>query len=95
MQSASAILKDQEKVKAYCKTIFDSADADKSGKIDKKELASLMSKVSAGIGMPNPTQEDVVNVLKNLDTNKDGELSLEEFKALVITILEQYAAQGK
>ena len=42
-----------------------------------------MESVAAEINFEKPTEEDVDNVLKDLDKNGDGKLSLEEFKVLI------------
>ena len=42
-----------------------------------------MESVASEIGVDKPTDEDVENVLKDLDKNNDGKLSLEEFKELI------------
>ena len=42
-----------------------------------------MESVASEINVDKPTEEDVENVLKDLDKNGDGKLSLEEFKELI------------
>ena len=42
-----------------------------------------MESVAAEINVDKPTEEDVDNVLKDLDKNGDGKLSLDEFKELI------------
>ncbi len=38
-----------------------------------------MKKVANDIGVEEPTKEEVQEVMKELDENKDGKLSVEEF----------------
>ena len=40
------------------------------------------------MGLPAPSDEEVKEVLKELDTNNDGKLSLEEFEVLIRQVLE-------
>jgi len=42
-----------------------------------------MNNVAVDIGVEKPTREEVEEVLKELDENGDGKLSLEEFQVLI------------
>jgi len=60
----------------YLRTAFDMFDKDKSGKIDKEELLSLL----AGDGLNNFVPKDLLEkYIKEVDTNGDGEIDFEEF----------------
>jgi len=65
---------------ASIKTVFDSFDKDKSGSIDSSELKAMIAQV--GIEM---NDMDVYNMMMDLDRNKDGKISLEEFNAWWLT----------
>jgi Ca2+-binding EF-hand superfamily protein len=52
-----------------------------------------MCSVAGDIGMSQPTDADVREVLRELDKNHDGKISLEEFKALIRQVLELMASQ--
>ena len=41
---------------------------------------------------PAPTKEEVEEVLRELDENNDGKLSLDEFEVLIKQVLEMMAA---
>lgn len=62
---------------------FSDADTDKSGYVEKSELAEVLKGLHFGLGIPAPTQDDIDKELKRLDTNKDGKISKTEFRVLV------------
>ena len=62
---------------------FNKADLDKSGFIEKGELYQVLVQVHKDLKLPEPTEKDVNEKLKQLDTNKDGKISKEEYTALV------------
>lgn len=81
----SRILEDERKVKEIATGIFQEADSDNSGSIDRKELKGLLSKLTPGETIP----DDVIDeCFKSIDINGDGVLSLEEFTIVVRKILE-------
>jgi len=43
----------------------------------------IMKKVAVDIGVEEPTLEEVKDVMKELDKNCDGKLSMEEFRVLI------------
>lgn len=93
MGKIGELLKDESKVNQIVKAAFDEVDTDKSGKIDQKELAALLTKISAEAKIDPPTESDVKEALEALDTNKDGFVSLDEFKVLVVEILKALASK--
>ena len=88
-----AILRDDRKLHEVAKAAFDAVDIDHSGFIDEPELKTVMSSVAQDIGMDQPSDSDVRDVLRELDTNRDGRISLEEFKVLIRQVLELMASQ--
>ena len=42
-----------------------------------------MEQVASEIGVEKPTEQEVTDVLNDLDKNKDGKLSFDEFKELI------------
>ncbi|EGR34611.1 hypothetical protein IMG5_005660 [Ichthyophthirius multifiliis] len=54
----------------------------------KNELEQVMINVASDIGVDKPTKDDVDEVLKELDENGDGKLSMEEFQVLIEQVLE-------
>ncbi|CAG9316981.1 unnamed protein product [Blepharisma stoltei] len=88
-----AILRDDRKLHDIAKAAFDAVDADRSGFIDEPELRTVMCSVANDIGMDTPSDSDVRDVLRELDTNRDGRISLDEFKVLIRQVLELMASQ--
>ena len=62
---------------------FGDADLDNSGFIEKNELAILLKSIHLSLNIPPPSKDDIDKELKRLDTNSDGKISKEEFRALV------------
>ncbi|OMJ68835.1 hypothetical protein SteCoe_17464 [Stentor coeruleus] len=92
-QEIQAILRDDRKLHEIAKAAFDAVDSDHSGFIDEPELKQVMCSVASDIGMDQPTDSDVRDVLRDLDQNHDGRISLEEFKVLIRQVLELMANQ--
>jgi calmodulin len=46
-----------------------------------------MIQVSGEVGCPSPSDSDVSEVMKELDANGDGKISLDEFEVLIRQVL--------
>jgi Ca2+-binding EF-hand superfamily protein len=57
---------------------FDVFDSDRSGFIDRKELKKLMKKLGQAL-----SDEELDAMMEEVDANGDGEISFDEFKALM------------
>lgn len=66
---------------------FRRVDADKSGFLEKHELEDVLRRMTKGLGLEDPSGEDVDFIMKELDINGDGKLSKEEFQQLVNQVL--------
>jgi len=62
---------------------FNDADLDKSGFVEKNELAILLKSIHTSLNIPPPSNADIEQELKRLDKNSDGKISKEEFRVLV------------
>ncbi|MEP7121650.1 MAG: EF-hand domain-containing protein [Byssovorax sp.] len=62
-------------------TMFKSYDHDKNGRIGASELKDLLNDASVGNGFTRGAWVD--GIIKELDTNHDGEISWEEFDASI------------
>ncbi|MRB67424.1 hypothetical protein GH825_28940, partial [Bacillus thuringiensis] len=56
---------------------FDACDTDKSGKISCSELAKILKE----LGYADKSDEIAVAIVKEVDSNMDGQISFDEFKA--------------
>ena len=77
--------------KNECKKQFDEYDKDKSGFLDKTEMKAVLKELAASIPddkgkSMEVTDKDVEEAMKDLDTNQDGKISLEEFSQLAIMV---------
>ncbi|GKY94878.1 hypothetical protein MPSEU_000452700 [Mayamaea pseudoterrestris] len=61
------------------KEVFDVFDADGSGAIDRDEMRALMKKLAQSL-----TEEEISAIMEEVDIDKDGEISYDEFKALML-----------
>ena len=87
------ILADEKKLNEVVKVAFDSVNSDKTGEINHSQFEAVMIQVSKDLGTEPPSSEEVNEVIKHLDTNKDGFISLDEFKVLIVDILNSMIKQ--
>ena len=92
-ETLKEILANESKFNEVVKAAFDSVDTDKSGEIDHSEIEAVMKQVSKDLGTQPPSSDDVNEVIKHLDTNKDGLISFEEFKVLIKDVLNAMIKQ--
>lgn len=93
--SIKDILQDKDKQGKLAKAAFDAVDTDKSGYLERNELEAVMSSVSSEFDFDQPTKEDVDEILKEIDVNSDGKISLNEFQAQIKQILNVMAENEK
>ena len=67
---------------------FNTADIDKSGFIEKKEIYKFLSEFAERKNLDPPSNKDIEETLKKYDTNKDGKLSKKEFESLVKKVIK-------
>ena len=67
----------QEQIDEY-KTAFNMFDIDGDGSITAKELLTILR--SQGL---NPTPEEAVQMVENIDKNNNGEIEFDEFLILM------------
>ena len=80
-------LSDPNFVKQMAKEIFEAADEDNSGFIDRGELVKFINYYSAEAGMRIPTSKEIDKIIYTFDKNHDGKISLEEFTNFIGMVL--------
>lgn len=85
------ILKDENKVKLVAQKAFDIVDTDKSGFISLDELEELMKGMAAQLGIPAPSNQDIYTAFKEIDTDSNNRIGLEEFTNLVRDVIKLLA----
>ena len=81
--SIKDIINDDAKLTEIAKPCFDALDADKSGKIDEKELESAFKQIAKETNQKPPSKDEIKQFLNFVDTDKSGKIDLNEFKALI------------
>lgn len=81
-------LKNEEFISATAQGLFETADVDKSGTIDKAEFTKLLTDFSEGINVPLPSEDEINEIISSFDANKDGKFSLAEFTEFIRKVFE-------
>ena len=89
--SIKDIINDESKLREVARVAFESVDTDKSGQIDNVELSKVMEGISNDLGVAPPSQEEVDEVLKHLDTDHSGKIDFDEFVVLIKDVLTAMA----
>lgn len=82
------IINDKKKFDIIAKSSFDLVDQDGSGFIDSAELKNVLTNLANDIGNDPPTEEELKQMLKLLDTDGSGKIEYNEFQVLIRDILE-------
>jgi Ca2+-binding EF-hand superfamily protein len=70
----------------FAKQVFNEADTDKSGTVNKAEMMVAATKLAEHLQKPPPTEEQIIARMKALDSDGDGVVTLEEFLTFMIMI---------
>ena len=90
---AKDILKNQEELEEEIKELFLKIDTDHSNEIDRKEFRVFVKNLYKKSGK-KISDELIDKFIKNLDKDKSGTLSLDEFREYAIKVLKALS-QGK
>lgn len=94
-EQVEKMLNNEEFFKPLLDSAFDEHDKDKSGFIEKNELYECLVKLAKEAFKTNPPKkEDADKVMTELDTNKDGKISKEEFRPFVKGVILKLAELG-
>ena len=94
-QEIEVILSDERRFHEIAKAAFEEVDTDHSGYIDEAELKAMMVSVADDMEVEPPSDVDIADILKELDSNGDGTISLREFKKLIKEVLERIMLFGE
>ena len=83
-----SILEDPVKLTALTEDAFENIDIDRSGFIEINELKELMNEINDRTGAPEPTEEEVTQIMDELDADGNGVIDKDEFKVLMEQVLQ-------
>ena len=87
VEALKEILADDEAINKITRLAFDKIDVDSSGRLDLKELETIMLRISADMGVEPPKTQDIEEVFKGIDRDNDGTIDYEEFSLLIKNVL--------
>jgi len=76
------------------KLVFNQIDKDRNGFITINELENLFHQFAAQTSIPKPPGFLIKQAMKMYDTNRDGAISFDEFKAFIYSVLSLQAKEG-
>ena len=88
--SIQEFLNDPEKVDKALHDYFSAVDKNKNGVLEYKEIKKILIKFSEDTDTVIETDDEIKKAFIQLDTNKDGKISLDEFKALFQIYLNKF-----
>jgi len=65
----------EERLQSQVHSAFNELDSNKSGSIDREKLRNLLLRLG-----DRPTEGDLADAMKDLDKNRDGQITFDEFK---------------
>ena len=80
--SIQEFLNEPAKVDKALHDYFSAVDKNKNGVLEYKEIKKILIKFSEDTDTVIETDDEIKKAFIQLDTNKDGKISLDEFKAL-------------
>ena len=86
------LLNNQDELEEEIKELFQKIDTDHSNEIDRKEFRVFAQKLYGRSGK-KVSNETVDKFIKNLDKDKSGTLSLDEFRDFAVLILQKLSKE--
>ena len=93
-QLCKDMLNEEKHLEQEIKELFDKIDTDHSNEIDRKEFRAFVQKLYGKSGK-KVSNELIDKFIKNLDKDKSGTISLDEFRDYAIKVLHFLAKDGK
>ena len=93
-QLCKDMLDEEKHLEQEIKELFDKIDTDHSNEIDRKEFRAFVQKLYGKSGK-KVSNELIDKFIKNLDKDKSGTISLDEFRDYAIKVLHFLAKDGK
>jgi hypothetical protein len=84
------VLQNEDGLRALATRPFNEIDTDRSGHISKDELKIVLLNVSKAMKTNPPSDEQIEETMKEIDSNNDGTISFDEFVELLRLILTKY-----
>ncbi|CAG9329935.1 unnamed protein product [Blepharisma stoltei] len=81
------ILTDQDQLNKLVFVAMKTIDTNDSGTLDPDELGNIMRQVAIDVGDTPPSDSDIREVFAELDKNNDGYIDFDEFKDLIVRVL--------
>lgn len=82
------ILNDPKRIISIADSAFQAVDSDNSGLITEDELFIILNCISKDLGLNEPSEDEVQEILEMTDIDKSGKLDRNEFRILFKKILE-------
>ena len=83
-------LKDPANVDKAVHDYFSTVDKNKNGVLEYKEIKKILIKFSEDTDTVIETDDEIKKAFDQLDSNKDGKISLDEFKELFRIYLNKF-----
>ena len=85
------LLKDPAKVEKICSDYFYSVDKNKNGFLELREIKKILARYAEDNDTVQEPEEKIKAAFNQLDLNKDGKISYDEFKSLFQSYLAKNA----
>ena len=91
---AKDLLEEEKQLEQDVKELFDKIDTDHSNEIDRKEFRAFIQNLYGRSGKKVSSQT-IDKFIKNLDKDKSGTISLDEFREYAIKVLHYLSKEEK
>ena len=82
----TSFLEDDEMIGQFTQDTFENFDNDGSGQLDKKEIVACIEYLADMANIPKPSSKDIGDIMKDIDSNSNSKVDLDEFRQLVVSI---------